>query len=73
MHGKIPPSRVGRQDASDSHSASSIERATMEAIYNSLHVNHLWITKFVKLPKDTVGSFIMTFHDAVATKTRNHG
>ena len=44
-----------------------LERATMEAIYNSLHVNHVWITKFVKLPKDTVGSFIMTFHtDAVA-------
>ena len=44
-----------------------LERATMEAIYNSLHVNHVWITKFVKLPKDTVGSFIMTFHtDGVA-------
>ena len=44
-----------------------LERATMEAIHNSLQVSHVWIAKFVKLPKDTVGSFIMTFHtDAVA-------
>ena len=44
-----------------------LERATMEAVHKSLNVSHVWITKFVKLPKDTVGSFIMTFNiDAVA-------
>ena len=44
-----------------------LERATMEAVHKSLDVSYVWITKFVKLPKDTVGSFIMTFNtDAVA-------
>ena len=44
-----------------------LERTTMEAVHKSLDVSHVWITKFVKLPKDTVGSFIMTFNtDAVA-------
>ena len=39
----------------------------MEAVHKSLDVSHVWITNFVKLPKDTVGSFIMTFNtDAVA-------
>ena len=33
----------------------------MEAVHKSLDVSHVWITKFVKLPKDSVGSFIMTF------------
>ena len=47
--------------------APHLERATMEAVHKSLDVSHVWITKFVKLPTDTVGSFIMTFNtDAVA-------
>ena len=29
---------------------------------------HVWITKFVKLPKDTMGSFIMTFNTDVVAK-----
>ena len=37
------------------------------AAHNSLDASHVWITKFVKLPKNTVGSFVMTFNtDAVA-------
>ena len=31
-----------------------LERATIEAVHKYLDVSHVWITKFVKLPKDTV-------------------
>ena len=65
-YGKVPPSRISGQDANYTHFPPHLERATMEAIHNSLRVSHVWIAKFFKLPKDTVGSFIMTFHtDAV--------
>ena len=45
-----------------------VERATsIAAVRKAEEVFHLWIARFVKLPKDTVGSFIVTFHTEAAT------
>ena len=61
---KVPPSRTRGQDVSHTHPAFSLRESNDRS---DPQLNHVWITKFVKLPKDTAGSFIMTLHtDVVA-------